>query len=234
MAIRSKLPRVAPLWHSLGLLVLLLAISVGFFHAQTARPAAPGAASQSGGNAALYLAVIVSEWLLWLYIWLGGRCEGATSVRDLIGGRWNSIRSVLLDVAVAAGFWLVWSGVAIAMGYLVQPLPAEPAAFLNPRGPVEVALWVAMSITAGFCEELVYRGYLQRQVVSLTGSASLGIIAQAAIFGVGHWYQGGRKVIIIVVLGALFGVLAHWRKSLRPGMLSHAWEDMLNVIPIHF
>jgi len=122
----------------------------------------------------------------------------------------------------------------MAMGYLAGPIPAESTAFLNPRGPVEVILWVIMSMTAGFYEELVYRGYLQRQVIALTGSATLAIIIQSVIFGVGHWYQGGRKVIIIVVLGALYGALAHWRKSLRPGMLSHAWEDILNVIPIHF
>ena len=106
MAVRSKPARVAPLWHSLGLLILLLAISAGFFHAQTARPAAIGPGSHSEGNTALYLAIIASEWLLWLYVWLGGRCEGATPVRDLIGGRWSTMKSVLLDVVVAAGFWL--------------------------------------------------------------------------------------------------------------------------------
>jgi uncharacterized protein len=234
MAKRSEFVRVAPLWHSLGLLVLLLCISVGFVHAQSATPVAVSPGSQSGGNAALYLAIIASEWLLWFYVWLGGRFKGASSVRDLIGGRWNSLKSVLLDLAVAAGFWLVWSAVAMAMGYLMGPIPSKPTAFLTPKGPVEVALWVVMSITAGFCEELVYRGYLQRQVSALTGSAALAIIVQAIIFGVGHWYQGGKKVIIIVVLGTLFGMLAHWRKSLRPGMLSHAWEDILNVVPIHF
>jgi membrane protease YdiL (CAAX protease family) len=207
---------------------------MGFLHAQSAIPTVVGAGGRSGGNAALYLEIIASEWALCMYIWLGSRCEGARSVRDLIGGRWTSVRSVLLDFAVAAGFWLVWSAVALAMGYLVGPSHERPTAFLNPRGPVEVALWVAMSVTAGFCEELVYRGYLQRQALAVSGSAAVAILAQAVIFGAGHWYQGGKKVMIIVVLGALFGVLAHWRKSLRPGMLSHAWEDLLNVLPIHF
>jgi hypothetical protein len=181
----------------------------------------------------LYLAIIASEWVLSFYIWLGGRCKGAVPVRDLIGGQWSNMRSALLDIAVAAGFWLVWSAVALAVGSLMGPSHAEPAAFLNPKGPLEVTLWVIMSMTAGFCEELVYRGYLQKQLLALTGSAAVAITVQAMIFGVGHWYQGTKKVIIIAVLGALFGLLAHWRKSLRPGMLSHAWEDVLNVITIH-
>lgn len=222
------------MWHSLGLLLLLLSISLGFYHAQSAGPTADSLGKPSGGNVTLYLAIIASEWVLWFYIWLGGRCKGAVPVRDLIGGHWSNLKSVLIDIAVAAGFWLVWSAVAIAVGYLTGPSHAEPAAFLNPRGPVEVTLWVVMSMTAGFCEELVYRGYLQKQLLALTGSAALAIMVQAIIFGAGHWYQGSKKVIIIAVLGALFGLLANWRKSLRPGMVSHAWEDVLNVIPINF
>jgi len=234
VAAKSKTARVAPLWHSLGLLLLLLSISLGFYNAQSASPTAHSLGEPTGGNAALYLAIIASEWGLWFYIWLGGRCKGAVPVRDLIGGRWSNMKSVLLDIAIAAGFWLVWSAVAIIVGSLTGPSHAKPAAFLNPNGPVEVTLWVVMSMTAGFCEELVYRGYLQKQILALSGSAVLAVMVQAIIFGAGHWYQGGKKVIIIVILGALFGLLANWRKSLRPGMLSHAWEDVLNVIPVHF
>jgi membrane protease YdiL (CAAX protease family) len=222
------------LWHSLGLLLLLLSISLGFYNAQSLSPTERGLGELTGGNAGLYLAIIAAEWGLWFYVWLGGRCKGAVPVRELIGGRWSTVKSVLLDIAVAAGFWLVWSAVAMLVGALTGPSQAKPAAFLNPKGPVEVILWVIMSITAGFCEELVYRGYLQKQILALTGSATVAVMVQAIIFGAGHWYQGNKKVIIIAILGALFGLLAHWRKSLRPGMLSHAWEDVLNVIPVHF
>jgi len=234
MAAKSKPPRVAPLWHSLGLLLLLLSISLGFYHAQSASPMAGNAGKLSGGNARLYSAIIASEWVLWLYIWIGSCQKGAVPMRELIGGRWRTVKSVLLDIGFAAGFWLVWCVVAWAIGSVFGPGDSKPSSFLSPTGPVEVALWVIMSMTAGFCEELVYRGYLQKQLLALTGSATLAITVQASLFGVGHWYQGAKKVIIIAVLGALFGVLAHWRKSLRPGILSHAWEDVLNVIPIHF
>ena len=91
-----------------------------------------------------------------------------------------------------------------------------------------------MSITAGFCEELVFRGYLQRQALGLTGSVALAVLAQAVLFGVAHWYQGVKMVVLITVLGILFGVLAHWRKSLRPGMIAHAWGDVVNLIAICF
>ncbi len=226
--------RVAPLWHSLGLLVLLLSISLGFFRLQTEGLAPGKSGEHHWGNIGLYLAIVASEWALCLYIWLGSLCRGAIPFRDLIGGRWSSLKEVLRDIGVAAAFWLVWSAVALAVGFVLKPGHSEPTAFLNPKGAVEVTLWVMMSITAGFCEELVYRGYLQRQALALTGSAAIAVLAQGVLFGAGHWYQGGKKVIIIAVLGVLFGVLAQWRKSLRPGMIAHAWEDVLNVIPIRF
>jgi membrane protease YdiL (CAAX protease family) len=225
--------RIAPLWHTLGLLALLLAVSAGFFRMQSADPADPNIGGGPHGNIPLYLAIIGAEWCLVLYIWLGGRCEGAVPLRELIGGRWAGLRAVMADFGVAAGFWAVWTLAAIGMNLLLRPSHAATAGFLNPRGAAEVTLWVAMSMTAGFCEEVVYRGYVQRQALALTGSAALAVGVQAVLFGAGHWYQGRKQVILITGLGLLFGILARWRRSLRPGMISHAWSDILNVIPLH-
>jgi membrane protease YdiL (CAAX protease family) len=57
---------------------------------------------------------------------------------------------------------------------------------------------------------------------------ALGILASAVVFGAGHLYQGWRSVILITVYGLLFGVLAHLVRSLRPGMIVHAWQDMFS------
>ena len=222
------------MWHTLVLLLMLLAISLGLFRMQSLSSAAGNTGELHRRNAALYVVVIFSEWALVLYIWFGGRRWGAVPLRDLIGGRWSDMKTVLLDIGIAAAFWIVWTAVALGMNFLVGPSHSESLGFLNPRGTVEVTLWVVMSMTAGFCEELVYRGYLQRQGLALTGNAALAVLAPAIVFGAGHWYQGSKMVIVITVLGVLFGILAQWRKSLRPGMISHAWSDILNVIPIRF
>ena len=52
----------------------------------------------------------------------------------------------------------------------------------------------------------------------------------AAIFGAGHIYQGYRGAVLIGCYGAMFGTLAHWRNSVRPGMLAHAWQDTVSGI----
>jgi membrane protease YdiL (CAAX protease family) len=88
-------------------------------------------------------------------------------------------------------------------------------------------MFLILSVTAGFCEDFIFRGYLQRQFLTVTGSAWIAISVQALVFGVAHLYQGWRGVVAITVYGALFGILAQWRNSLRPGMMQHAAQDSL-------
>jgi membrane protease YdiL (CAAX protease family) len=91
-------------------------------------------------------------------------------------------------------------------------------------------VWVALAISAGFCEELVFRGYFQRQFHALTGSLVAAIVLQACVFGVSHLYEGSWAVAKIVLYGGLFGALAAWRRSLRPGMIAHVWSDLFGVV----
>jgi membrane protease YdiL (CAAX protease family) len=87
-----------------------------------------------------------------------------------------------------------------------------------------------VALSAGFCEELVFRGYFQRQFHALTGSLAAAVALQALVFGAGHFYEGGWAVAQITLYGVLFGLLAAWRKNLRPGMLAHAWSDIFAVL----
>ena len=95
-------------------------------------------------------------------------------------------------------------------------------------------LWVLLSLTAGFCEEVIYRGYLQKQFGVLLKSAWGGLIVQGLIFGGSHAYEGWQTMIQIGAFGILFGILAHWRKSLRPGMMAHAFQDAFSGLALFF
>ena len=50
--------------------------------------------------------------------------------------------------------------------------------------------------------------------------------ANPAVFGLMHAYQGWKDVSVICFLGALFGMVAAWRRSTRPGMIVHAMADI--------
>ena len=106
--------------------------------------------------------------------------------------------------------------------------------FLIPQSRVEITLWILVSLTAGFCEETIFRGYLQRQFIAWLRKPVLGILLSAAAFGALHAYQGARQTIVIGVFGAMFGILAYWRRSLRPGIMVHAWNDATTGLALRF
>jgi uncharacterized protein len=177
-----------------------------------------------------YVVTILFEWLLFVLVVAGVR-HNRTSVLVVLGDHWHSTRQVLRDMRIAAKFWIVAAVLLWIFGWLLRIAAlGHNMQFMLPHGGAEVTLWIALSVTAGICEETIFRGYLQRQFIALTKSASGGILLSAAAFGAAHAYQGFRMVILIGLYGAMFGILAYWRGSVRPGMIAHAWQDSLNGV----
>jgi membrane protease YdiL (CAAX protease family) len=144
----------------------------------------------------------------------------------LIGGSWPNFRAVILDILLAFGIWSLWTGIGFGWQWFAGPSRASSISSMLPRGAAEAILWVMVSISGGISEEFIFRGYLQRQLTALTGRVSVAFILQVLIFGIGHAYQGAQTCLNIALYGALFTLLALWRKSLRPGMIAHAWTDI--------
>jgi membrane protease YdiL (CAAX protease family) len=80
--------------------------------------------------------------------------------------------------------------------------------FLTPGSRLELAAWFGLSATAGFCEEIIFRGYLQRQLAALGKSMLLGVLLSAAVFGASHGYEGAARMLLIGIFGLMFGFLA--------------------------
>ena len=97
-----------------------------------------------------------------------------------------------------------------------------------PRTPRERALWFVLSLTAGFCEELLYRGFMPAYLVHIFPGVSffLAILISAALFGLGHIYQKLTGVLGTGVMGLLFGFLYFFTGSLYLPMIVHALFDM--------
>jgi membrane protease YdiL (CAAX protease family) len=177
-----------------------------------------------------YVLTLFFEWLLFVLVVSGVRHSGAP-VRMVLGDQWRSVRQVLRDIGIAAAFWIVSAGILFVLGWLLRVAAlGRKMDFILPHGGTEITLWIALSVTAGICEETIFRGYLQRQFTALTKSAPAGILLSAAAFGAAHAYQGFRMVILIGLYGAMFGILAYWRGSVRPGIIAHAWNDSLNGV----
>ena len=229
----AKPALIAPLWHTLLLTALILANSflgsskLGTVHGTSAR-------------ILLYGGTIITQFVMILLVWFGIRLRGVR-MRDLVGGRWNKVEDFLLDVGIAAAFFVVsillLAALRVAVGALdlhnLEKQKQETLRMLGALAPhtyLEAGFFLLLSVCAGLFEEIIFRGYFQRQFKALGQNAIIGIVASAAIFGLAHAYQGKRMMFVIGVYGMFFGILAHFRKSLRPGMMAHAFQDSLSGI----
>jgi membrane protease YdiL (CAAX protease family) len=175
----------------------------------------------------IYERTMLFEWLMFALVILGVWLSGSP-LAAVLGDRWRSFHEILRDAGIGVAFMIVSVMLGSIIGSHAQgAAPSRAVQFLFPHGGVEITLWILVSVTAGICEETIYRGYLQRQFMALTKNAPLGIILSAAVFGVSHAYQGFGHAIQIGLLGAMSGILAYWRKSVRPGMIAHAVQDIL-------
>lgn len=217
-----------------ALIVLLMAA--------VATLSAVGHKGRTGSPMSSYVSTLIWQWALFGLVYAGVRRKGLR-LGDLLGRRWQGFDDVLMDFVYAAGFFVVSKLVlaVIVVGALkVLNMPEdtftlkksmEAVGSLTPRTLQEIMVWIALSMTAGFVEEVVFRGYLQRQMIALTRSAWVGILIAALIFGAAHAYQG-LQVVIIAALGAMFGALAFWRRSLKPGIIAHAGQDIFSGLAL--
>lgn len=214
---------IAPAWHTLLLIVAVLAVSMlGLrMHAHTATLATH--------HVREYLATLAWEWTLAAAV-LWGLSLRRTPLRTLLGSWQTGGKAWLQDAKIAFAFWAVSSLLLGLTGMLLKlahlQLPQGTIAALAPANLGELILFLILSLSAGFCEELLFRGYFQQQFSRMAqGRLWVGIAASALLFGCAHLYEGAAGVILIAIFGVMFSLLAHNRRNLRPGMIAHALHD---------
>lgn len=223
----SERKLLAPIWHTAGLVILIFGTSAASYltsrHFVGATPQA--AVPNRTAMLATYAGTLVLEWGLFLYVYLGEKFSRGTRIAQRIGGRWSSAADFWRDIGIALGLWLVLSAFGAILGHFLHPKGAEIVLKLLPRDAAEIVAWLVVCVSAGFCEEYVFRGYLQEQLRLLTGKIWIAVALQALVFGFGHGYQGIALMLTIIIYGVLIGATAAWRKSLRSVMIAHGWLD---------
>jgi membrane protease YdiL (CAAX protease family) len=233
---------IAPTWHTVVLIAGILAVSA------TGASRIPGAHGPVH-RLATYAVTAGMELALFTWVMVGLRLK-KTPLRSLLGENSLKLRSIALDFGIALLFWigsmmilgtlaLAWVGVEAVVTHRPltaadgKPDPSQQRTMqtlvqLAPSNAKEIAAWAVLCLVAGFVEECVFRGYLQRQFIAWgRGSAAAGVVFSALIFGAAHGYEGARAMFLIAVFGVLFSLLALFRRSLRAGIIAHCWQDLL-------
>ena len=114
-----------------------------------------------------------------------------------------------------------------------RPLKYSSAAlksfsYFFPATWTERRWWMFVCITAGVCEETLFRGFLLHylHVFPWTLNLTLALLISSVIFGFNHLYQGAGGVAGTVIVGFLFGLLFLLTGNLLPPIILHGVIDL--------
>jgi membrane protease YdiL (CAAX protease family) len=190
-----------------------------------------------------YVRLLILEWglaVLALVVWLATPGVDAGQVGLRWPQQWPGPVTGLVVLLVLA--FVVVSTRALRGGALLEAADpvrrpgegrhSEPAGHatlaLLPRTAGERRLFTAVGITAGVCEEWLYRGFFLAVVAALAGGLPTGVlvVVAALAFGLAHAYQGRAGVLTTGLLGGVMAALYLETGSLLLPVLLHALIDL--------
>ncbi|WP_067173661.1 CPBP family intramembrane glutamic endopeptidase [Microtetraspora niveoalba] len=113
-----------------------------------------------------------------------------------------------------------------------RDIPGQAAfSAMLPRTTAERWAAAAMAVTAGVCEEVLYRGFLIALGVGVFGlDVKVAAGAALVVFVAGHWYQGWKGMIMVALLGcALTGMYLSQGSLLIP-IIAHVLIDLRGLL----
>ena len=196
-----------------------------------------------GARRSFYLRLLILEWglsLLALVVWLATPGVSAGQVGLRWPQQWPGPVTGLVVLLVVA--FVVVSTRALRSGALLEAAEpvrrpgegrhAEPAGHatlaLLPRTAGERRLFTVVGVTAGVCEEWLYRGFFLAVVAALAGGLQtwLLVVVAAVAFGLAHFYQGAVGILTTGLLGGVMAALYLQTGSLLLPVLLHAAIDL--------
>lgn len=177
---------------------------------------------------ALYASTMAFQWLISAVIlWR------ISADRIPVGRLGLRIAHPVLTGAVAAGLAIV---ILANQMYSLRHLGAtaldesnvvvQMALKVFPQDAAERLAFFAVVVTVAFCEEWIYRGFVQRMFHDWGASAIAGIVGSAVLFAGAHLYQGRRGLLSTFSVGLIFAAIRWWTGSLIPSMAAHFVADL--------
>ncbi|GEM_PF-442598 len=168
---------------------------------------------------------IAFQWFIYLFNYIAVHQERT----GLAGVGLTQIRAV--DLAYGIAFLLaanlILSGLAWLLAQIGYPMSGE-LGLLIPKDTAGRIVWAGVAFTAGFCEEVAFRGYLMTRlrIMGRFNNWLIPTIVSAVAFGMCHAYQGIPGLIVITVYGVMFSLLYIRTGSLWPCIIAHFLQDL--------
>ena len=170
-----------------------------------------------------YWGSIATLWLLGTASWLVGTRVGGAQAVGLVPLPLGELAAWSIGLTLGAlAIILVFRQLAEWTGMEESRLLRD----LMPRTRQEKAVFAVLSLAAGVCEEVAYRGYAMTALSPLLGS--VGALALTSIvFGVLHGYQGWVGTVRTALMGGLLGWGFLAAGSIWPPIIAHTAIDLL-------
>ena len=142
---------------------------------------------------------------------------------------------------IALGLFILYVSVLVPGITKLTGAPIDYSSFDQLEGNLSACLIALLVVwaTAGFGEEIIFRGYFMRQFVKFFGESKvsivLNIILLACFFGFMHSYQGITGQLVTGIVGALLALIFYLRKyDLWFVIAVHGFFDTIALICIYF
>ncbi len=177
----------------------------------------------------LYVSTIASQWIIVALVAWRARAHGLTAAELglTIEGKAQILLTGIAGAATLAT--LQWLNLR-RMGRLppaARGLLQSLAERIFPQSRVEMLPYFALAVTAGLCEEFLYRGFALAAIMRAGSPVWAAVVISSILFGLAHTYQGRGGFVSTMLLGALFGTARILYHSLVPVVLWHSAVDLV-------
>jgi len=131
--------------------------------------------------------------------------------------------------------WIILLALVLGIGLSIVLLRRNPGAMTRMKHSLEAnsillpafrserKWFAAVAITSGICEELLYRGFLIRYILTTFPGLGYAITAilSGVIYGLSHAYQGRRGILQSTINGFSLAILFFLSGNLLPAMVSN-------------
>jgi membrane protease YdiL (CAAX protease family) len=168
-----------------------------------------------------WLAAGVAAWRAWAHGF--SAIQLGLSTRNL----WMPIAAAVAGGGILAA--LQWLNLR-RMGRMPEKTRARLQALAErilPRSVRERVPFFALAVTAGICEEFLYRGFVMAALTRSGLPLWTTVVISSLLFGIAHLYQGRSGLLGTTLLGLIFGIARVGFNSLTPVIAWHAAVDVV-------
>ncbi|MGC1414800.1 MAG: type II CAAX endopeptidase family protein [Candidatus Acidiferrum sp.] len=176
---------------------------------------------------ALYFSTIAFQWLAAALTAWRAWARGLTleELGLVVHGRGRILLAAIVGAATLGGLqWLNLRRMGRSSGK-ARSFMQSLAERILPQSRAELLPFLALAVTAGLCEEFLYRGFAMAALTRAGLPVWTVVLFSSILFAMAHLYQGRGGIVSTLVIGTVFGTARIAYDGLAPVILWHSAVD---------